>query len=114
MTTVARNNTLLYFDEFLKPTFCPQEYSDEEDDEFETETYHCPVPGVRQDLRRRIQGGHLLLSSEEMKDIFEPTLEEIVALVQKQISQAESQSGSMVTVSPSPRQSYSKVLSIRS
>jgi len=97
MTTVARNNTLLHFDEFLKPTFCPPEYSDEEDDEFETETYHCPVPGVLQDLHRRIRGGHLLLSSEEMKGIFEPTLEEILGLVQKQISQAESQSGSLVT-----------------
>ena len=99
MTTVARYNTMLHFDEFLKPRFCPREYSDEDDDEFETKTYYCPVPGVPNDSDKRTQGGHLLLSPEELKSVFEPTLQEIAELVQQQICRAESRSRSSITVS---------------
>lgn len=99
MTPVARRNTMLHFDEFLKPSFYPSEYSDEDDEDFEPEVYHCPVPGLGNDPSRRITGGHLELSLEEMKGIFEPTFEEISGLVQQQISLAESRSGASITVS---------------
>ncbi|KAF8423928.1 hypothetical protein EV426DRAFT_563193 [Tirmania nivea] len=97
MSTVARFNTMLHFDEFLKPMFCPSEYSDEEDDEFDIESYHCPVPGVAADPARGIHGGHLVLTTDEMKGIFEPTFLEITALVQQQVSAAETKTGAPVT-----------------
>lgn len=97
MSTVARFNTMLHFDEFLKPSFCPPDNPDEEDDEFDIQTYHCPVPGVAADPLRRIQGGHLFLNVEEMKGIFEPTFLEITTLVQQQISAAENKTQKPVT-----------------
>jgi len=99
MGTFARSNTILHFDTFLKPKFCPPEYSDEEDDEFDIESYHCPVPGVAADPARGIHGGHLVLTTEEMKGIFEPTFLEITTLVQQQISAAETKTRGSVTVS---------------
>ena len=100
MSTVARFNTMLHFDEYLKPGFCPEEYSPEEDDEFDIESHHCPVPGVAADPARRIiPAGYLVLTTEEMKGIFEPTFLEITTLVQQQITAAEKKTGAPVTVS---------------
>ena len=99
MSTIARFNTMLHFDEFLKPGFCPPEFSDEEDDDFDIESYHCPVPGVASDPTRGIHGGHLVLTTEEMKGIFEPTFLEITTLVQQQISAAETKTEAPITVS---------------
>jgi len=99
MSTVARYNTMLYFDEYLKPMFCPAEYTNEIDDEFEVDSYPCPVPGVMTDHARRIRGGYLMLTAEEMKGIFEPTFLEITNLIQQQVSAAETKTGAPVTVS---------------
>ena len=86
---------MLYFDEFLKPTFCP---ADEEDDDFDDEIYHCPVPGVQDSIENGIRRGHLILTVEDMKGIFDPTFNEITRLVQDQVTKAEKTAGKAVTV----------------
>lgn len=97
MSSVSRSHTMRHFDEYLKPTFCPPEFTDEEDDDFDIETFHSPVPGVPDDTTRGVHGGHLVLSTEEMKSIFDPTFVQIRDLVQQQISAAEAKTGAPVT-----------------
>lgn len=98
MSTIARSNTMLHFDEYLKPTFCPAESSNEEDDEFDVDSYPCHVPGVAADPARGIiPAGYLMLTTEEMKGIFEPTFLEITTLVQQQITAAERKTEAPVT-----------------
>lgn len=99
MTQIARSNTMLHFDSYLKPMFCPSETSpDEDEDEFDIETYHCPVPGVAPDQMKGIIGGHLVLTADEMKGVFEETFVEIKKLVQHQITTAEIRNGTPITV----------------
>ena len=98
MTNIARSNTMRYFDEYLKPKFCPPDPNEEEDDDFDIETYHCPVPGLQDCSLKGIYGGHLLLSVDDMKGIFDPTFSEITSLVQDQVSNAERTANKGVTV----------------
>ena len=97
MTGTARLNMMRHFDEFLKPTFCP---SDEDDDDFDIDTYHCLVPGLPDCSKKGISHGNLLLSVEDMKKIFDPTFSEITMLVQDQVTNAEKTAGKPVTVWP--------------
>lgn len=97
MGTVARSNTMRHFDTFLKIKFNPPESADEEDEEFDLDSYHCPVPGVPNDDKRGIHRNQLVLTTEEMTGIFEPTFAEITSLVQQQITAAEAKTGAPVT-----------------
>ena len=72
----------------------------DEEDDFEIETYHCPVPGIPDSNEKGICRGHLLLSAEDMKGIFDPTFSEITTLVQDQVTNAERTAGKAVTVWP--------------
>ncbi|KAF8448441.1 hypothetical protein BGX38DRAFT_1142745 [Terfezia claveryi] len=97
MGTVARFNTMRHFDTFLKPEFCPSETPDLDDDEFDVESFYCPVPGVPNDPGKGIHRGQLVLTTEEMTGIFEPTFVEITSLVQQQITAAETKTGAPIT-----------------
>lgn len=98
MTNIARLNTMRYFEEYLKPTFSPPDPMDEEDDDFDIETYHCPVPGLQDCNRKGIYGGHLVLNTDDMKGIFDPTFAKITKLVQDQVKNAEGTARKAVTV----------------
>ncbi|KAI5794259.1 hypothetical protein DFH27DRAFT_565692 [Peziza echinospora] len=96
MTTQARWSTLNHFEDYLKKTFLPGEEDDDED-EFEIESYYCPIPGVPNDVAKGIQGGFLVLTVDELVEVFRPSFDEITTLVQEQIGTAEKSSGRAVT-----------------
>ncbi|KAF8453881.1 hypothetical protein BDZ91DRAFT_786649 [Kalaharituber pfeilii] len=98
MNNVARSNTLRHFDEYIKPNHCPADNSTKlDDDEFDLETHHCPVPGVPDDPVAGIFGGHLALGGDDMETIFSSTFARITELVQAQVTAAENKSGRRVT-----------------
>ena len=99
MADFARTSMKRHFDDYLKPTFCPPDPEDEDDD-FDVETYHCPVPGIRDCSKNKICRGHLVLSVDDMKGIFDPTFSEITKLVQDQVTNAEKKARKSVTVWP--------------
>lgn len=96
MTAQARNVTLNHFDQFLKPTFLPTTDSNIDED-FEVEIFYCPVPGLQNDSNKGIQGGFLVLTSDELQTIFQPTFNEIQKLVQAQVTASESRNTDSVT-----------------
>ena len=98
MTNIARSNMMRHFDEYLKPTFNPHDSTDEEDDDFDNNTYYCPVPGLQDSNRKGIYGGHLVLSADDMKGVFDPTFSQITRLVQDQVTNAERTARKAVTV----------------
>lgn len=71
-----------YFEEFLKRSF-----TNSEDDDI----FSCPIPGVLDDVVAGIEDGCFVLERGEMKDIFDPIIDEILQLVQEQITTAEGQ-----------------------
>lgn len=101
MSAIARSNTMRHFDEYLKPTFCPPEFNDsfdDEDDLDELASYNCPLPGVADNRDKAIYKGHLLLTLDEMRTVFQPTFNAITKLVQEQILMAEQKTKKPVTV----------------
>jgi len=102
MSSIARGNTMRHFDDYLKPTFLPPEYSDlntfeDEDDFDEVASYNCPLPGVADSPSKGIYKGHLILTVDEMKGVFEPTFTKITKLVQEQVLAAEKKAAKNVT-----------------
>ena len=97
MADFARTSMMRYFDEYLKPTFCPPDPTDEEDD-FESARYHCPLPGIQDCVEKGICRGHLVLTDKDMRGIFDPTFSQITKLVQDQVTNAEKTAGKAVTV----------------
>lgn len=71
-----------YFEEFLKRTF-----SDDEDED----VFSCPIPGIVDNPAAGVESGFLVLTREDMRDIFEPVIAEIVCLVQGQIDAVKAQ-----------------------
>ncbi|KAG4217215.1 hypothetical protein PC116_g34304, partial [Phytophthora cactorum] len=66
---------LRYFEEFVKRNF--------NEDEFQE--VNVPFPGLPDDEEARIDSGFLVLTAEEIKEIFEPVVKEVCDLVQGQV-----------------------------
>ena len=68
------------FNDSLKRNF-----SDSEDEDLFT----CPIPGIADDIEAGIEDGLFVISREEMREIFDPVVEEVVQLVQQQVKEVE-------------------------
>lgn len=68
------------FEEFLKRSF-----TNSEDDDI----FSCPIPGVLDDTVAGVEDGCFVLTREEMKNIFDPVINEIMKLVREQIKMGE-------------------------
>ncbi|KAF8453879.1 hypothetical protein BDZ91DRAFT_853119, partial [Kalaharituber pfeilii] len=97
MSIQARHTAFTFFDENLKPRFRAPTAAEAEDEDFEPETFYCPVPGVSNNTSKGIMGGFLAISVQEMVNIFDPVITEIAGLVQAQVDEAERRSGHKVT-----------------
>ncbi|KAF8469761.1 hypothetical protein BDZ91DRAFT_720982 [Kalaharituber pfeilii] len=51
----------------------------------EQEVMDCPVPGLLDNAETGIEDGFLEIHREEMRDIFEPVIQEVLQLIQKQV-----------------------------
>jgi len=79
------------FDERLKRTF--RDSSDQE-------LMDCDLGNaVRDDFEKRVEDGFLEVTRQEMKEIFDPVIQEILRLVREQIDTVSSKSQDRVSVS---------------
>ncbi|KAJ4410459.1 hypothetical protein N0V91_001945 [Didymella pomorum] len=69
------NMGLKYFEEFVKRNF-----NEEEDSEV-----NVPFPGLPDDEEAGLDSGFLVMSSEQVKSIFDPVVQEVINLVEGQI-----------------------------
>lgn len=82
MKVAPRNRMMKSFEEDLKRSF-----SNSEDDDI----FICPIGGLADDFDAGIEDGGFVVTREEMKGIFDPVIDQIVPLVQKQINTVEAQ-----------------------
>lgn len=80
------------FEEELKRNFTDSDDDDE---------IYCPVGGIPDDPIAGIDGGDLIITREEMKEIFDPVIDKIIPLVENQVRNVEAKSsqGLRLTVS---------------
>lgn len=77
------------WEEVLKRSFS----NSEEDDVFS-----CPIGGVPDDRKTGIEDGGFIVTREEMLTIFDPVINPIIPLVQKQIDFVERQGEAQISV----------------
>ncbi|KAF8453876.1 hypothetical protein BDZ91DRAFT_44688 [Kalaharituber pfeilii] len=97
MSSQARHTAFTHFDQFLKPEFEIPKTKAADEEDFDPVEIFCPVPGVPDDPEKRIMGGFLSMTVDEMVEIFDPVVKEAAALVQAQVAEAEKRSGHGVT-----------------
>jgi len=79
-------------------------FTDSDDEDIFT----CPIPGVADDSDAGIEDGMFVIDREEMREIFDPVVQEIVELVQKQVDEVEK----LMAITPLPNEGlYSDALS---
>ncbi|KAI1083932.1 actin-like ATPase domain-containing protein [Whalleya microplaca] len=74
---------LRYFEEFVKRNFNEDEYQE----------VNVPFPGLPDDEEARLDCGFLVMTAAEIKEIFEPVVQEVCDLVQGQVNGLRSKGG---------------------
>ncbi|KAG5982952.1 hypothetical protein E4U54_006295, partial [Claviceps lovelessii] len=74
---------LRYFEEFVKRNFNEEEYQE----------VNVPFPGLPDDQDAGLDSGFLVLTAEQIKDIFEPVVKEVCDLVQGQVDGLRAKGG---------------------
>ncbi|KAF4976866.1 hypothetical protein FZEAL_6531 [Fusarium zealandicum] len=74
---------LRYFEEFVKRNFNEDEYQE----------VNVPFPGLPDDEEAGLDSGFLVMTAEQIKDIFEPVVKEVCDLVHGQVSGLRSNGG---------------------
>ncbi|KXT17946.1 hypothetical protein AC579_5945 [Pseudocercospora musae] len=76
---------LKYFEEFVKRNFNEEEHNE----------VNVPFPGLPDDEEAGLDSGFLIMSSEQVKHIFEPIIDEVVALVEGQVNAIKDKCGNV-------------------
>ncbi|KAK5120269.1 hypothetical protein LTR85_006475 [Meristemomyces frigidus] len=74
---------LRYFEEFVKRNFNEEEHSE----------INVPLPGLPDDLDSGLDSGFLIMSAEQVKEIFAPIISQVIELVQGQVQAIKSKDG---------------------
>ncbi|KAK4548057.1 hypothetical protein LTR36_010777 [Oleoguttula mirabilis] len=74
---------LRYFEEFVKRNFNEEEHSE----------VNVPFPGLPDDEEAGLDSGFLIMSAQQVKDIFEPVISQVVELVEGQVQAIKSKDG---------------------
>jgi molecular chaperone DnaK (HSP70) len=77
------NMGLKYFEEFVKRNF-----NEEDNNEV-----NVPFPGLPDDEEAGLDSGFLIMSTEQVKEIFDPVVEEVINLVEGQVNSIRSKGG---------------------
>jgi len=77
------NMGLRYFEEFVKRNFNEDEHSE----------VNVPFPGLPDDEEAGLDSGFLIMSAEQVKDIFEPVVRYVVELVEGQVQAIREKDG---------------------
>lgn len=76
---------LKYFEEFVKRNFNEEEHNE----------VNVPFPGLPDDDEAGLDSGFLIMSSEQVKHIFEPIIDEVVSLVEGQVDAIKGKGGNV-------------------
>ncbi|EMC96848.1 hypothetical protein BAUCODRAFT_70194 [Baudoinia panamericana UAMH 10762] len=74
---------LRYFEEFVKRNFNEEEHSE----------VNVPFPGLPDDEEAGLDSGFLIMSAQQVKDIFEPVIRQVLELVDGQVQAIKSKDG---------------------
>jgi hypothetical protein len=77
------NMGLKYFEEFVKRNFNEEEHSE----------VNIPLPGLPDDEESGLDSGFLVMSAEQVKEIFDPVVEEVINLVEGQVNSIRQKGG---------------------
>ena len=77
------NMGLRYFEEFVKRNFNEDEHSE----------VNVPFPGLPDDEEAGLESGFLVMSAEQVKNIFEPVIAQVVELVEGQVTAIKEKGG---------------------
>ncbi|KAK4637887.1 Heat shock protein 12A [Fulvia fulva] len=76
---------LKYFEEFVKRNFNEEEHSE----------VNVPFPGLPDDEEAGLDSGFLVMTSEQVKSIFEPIINELISLVEGQVEAIREKGGNV-------------------
>jgi hypothetical protein len=79
------NMGLKYFEEFVKRNFNEDEHAE----------VNIPLPGLPDDEDAGLDSGFLVMSAEQVREIFEPVVEEVISLVEGQVQSIRHKGGSV-------------------
>ena len=74
---------LRYFEEFVKRNFNEEEHSE----------VNVPFPGLPDDEEAGLDSGFLIMTAEQVKEIFEPVIKQVVELVEGQVQAVKEKNG---------------------
>jgi hypothetical protein len=77
------NMGLKYFEEFVKRNFNEEEHAE----------VNVPFPGLPDDEEAGLDSGFLIMSAEQVKEIFDPVVEEVINLVEGQVQSIRQKGG---------------------
>ncbi|KAF2748930.1 actin-like ATPase domain-containing protein [Sporormia fimetaria CBS 119925] len=77
------NMGLKYFEEFVKRNFNEDEHSE----------VNIPFPGLPDDEEAGVDSGFLIMSADQVKDIFDPVIQEVIDLVEGQVRTIRAKGG---------------------
>jgi hypothetical protein len=77
------NMGMKYFEEFVKRNFNEEEHSE----------VNVPFPGLPDDEEAGLDSGFLVMSAEQVKEIFDPVIEEVIHLVEGQVQSIRANGG---------------------
>ncbi|KAF1945173.1 actin-like ATPase domain-containing protein [Clathrospora elynae] len=81
--TKTWNMGLKYFEEFVKRNFNEEEHSE----------VNIPFPGLPDDEEAGLDSGFLLMSAEQVKELFDPVVQEVIRLVEGQVHSIRAKGG---------------------
>ncbi|EAT85318.2 hypothetical protein SNOG_07852 [Parastagonospora nodorum SN15] len=74
---------LKYFEEFVKRNFNEEEHAE----------VNIPLPGLPDDEEAGLDSGFLIMSAEQVKEIFDPVVEQVISLVEGQVESIRQKGG---------------------
>ncbi|OAL50191.1 Hsp70 family protein-like protein [Pyrenochaeta sp. DS3sAY3a] len=77
------NMGLKYFEEFVKRNFNEEEHAE----------VNVPFPGLPDDEEAGLDSGFLIMSAEQVKEIFDPVIQEVIHLVEGQVNSIRAKGG---------------------
>lgn len=77
------NMGMKYFEEFVKRNFNEEEHNE----------VNIPFPGLPDDEEAGLDSGFLVMSAEQVKDLFDPVIEEVIHLVEGQVHSIREKGG---------------------
>ncbi|OCK79114.1 actin-like ATPase domain-containing protein [Lepidopterella palustris CBS 459.81] len=78
LTDIGKHQLMNHFETYVKREF--EETGDPGNE------HYLPVPGARQNRDARVSGNNMLITEKDMKQVFDPVIQEVIKLVKNQIS----------------------------